>query len=153
MAIAGSPLVATLSSTAVHRSDAPNTGEGTLSRLVVSLVQRVTSRAGHDGLESMFDWNLGVVADEADRFKVAGDSLTEIDEREVASLIDNGIERERAPKHPDGLKLLFMDGVALKIAIDSVGYEVRTKKRGDRLGVGQSWSDYFPSPGGEPFLP
>jgi hypothetical protein len=81
-------------------------------RLVVGFVQRVTSRAGHHGLESTFNWNLGVVPDEADRFKVAGDNFTEIDEREVASLIDDGIECERAPKHPDDLKLLFMEGIA-----------------------------------------
>ncbi len=41
---------------------------------------------------------------------MAGDNFTEIDEREAAGPVDNSVECERAPEHPDDLKLLFMAG-------------------------------------------
>jgi hypothetical protein len=62
-----------------------------------------------------------IVACECDRFRMAGGDFTEIDEREVASLIDNGIKRERSTQHPYNLQLLLMMRVAFRTL--STGWE------------------------------
>jgi hypothetical protein len=77
---------------------------------------------------------------------VAGDNLTEIDEREVASLSTTVLSANAPPSIRTISSCSSWRGLPSKLQLTALGSdEARTVKRGDRLGVGESRSNHFAS--------
>src|SRR5208337_2149162 len=121
----------------------------TLDCLVVSLIQRITGRAGHDGLESCFKGDLRIGPHERDRFKVTLYDFTEVDKGYPVVLIDDCIDSQAPSQHLHYLHLDSVQRVALHNTVcrPAILQYPRTMERAYRLLMCNAWSDNFSSSG------